>query len=113
MDAKLTTDELPVVAQGVQVHHHQHRRRGPRAGRFLGIVTLAVLGYYSLGLSAQQHQRESVQVPLHAQEYIDKCKNLHTLPAPPPDFNFRTESDRYVEGTTPVGVDISSPDYIQ
>ncbi|TRM69894.1 hypothetical protein BD626DRAFT_422385 [Schizophyllum amplum] len=38
-------------------------------------------------------------VPIHAQQTLDKCRNLHTKPGPPPDFNLRTESDRFVPGT--------------
>ena len=39
------------------------------------------------------------RLPIHAQETLNKCRNLHTKPGPPPDFNLRTESDRYVPGT--------------
>ncbi|KAL1759392.1 hypothetical protein FB107DRAFT_205135 [Schizophyllum commune] len=39
------------------------------------------------------------RLPIHAEETLNKCRNLHTKPGPPPDFNLRTESDRYVPGT--------------
>ena len=41
----------------------------------------------------------SVNIPFHAEETLQKCKYLHTLPGPPPDFNLRNESDRFVLGT--------------
>ena len=39
------------------------------------------------------------RLPIHVEETLNKCRNLHTKPGPPPDFNLRTESDRYVPGT--------------
>ncbi|KAG7441138.1 carbohydrate esterase family 9 protein [Guyanagaster necrorhizus] len=39
-----------------------------------------------------------VTIPLHAEEILQKCQNLHVLPGPPLS---RTESDRYVQTTRP------------
>ena len=42
---------------------------------------------------------QSSHIPVHAAEALQKCHNLHTKPAPPSDFNLRTESDRFASKT--------------
>ncbi|KAK0220507.1 carbohydrate esterase family 9 protein [Armillaria fumosa] len=40
-------------------------------------------------------------IPLHAEDILQKCRNIHVLPGPQPEFASRTESDRYVPSTRP------------
>ncbi|KAK0452688.1 carbohydrate esterase family 9 protein [Armillaria borealis] len=40
-------------------------------------------------------------IPLHAEEILQKCRNSHVLPRPPPEFASRLQSDRYVQSTQP------------
>ncbi|KAK0193022.1 carbohydrate esterase family 9 protein [Armillaria mellea] len=42
-----------------------------------------------------------VTIPLHAEDILRKCKNIHVLPVPQPEFLSRSESDRYVQSTRP------------
>ncbi|RDX49485.1 composite domain of metallo-dependent hydrolase [Lentinus brumalis] len=77
----------------------------PRLSRGLRIVLAS-----ALSLAAFQYLRlysdllsapENVQVPLRAPEWLDKCHLLNAKPGPPPDFNTRTQSDRFAPGTKP------------
>lgn len=43
--------------------------------------------------------KDSVRLPLHAKETLQKCSMLHVQPGPPADFARRTQSDRFVDGT--------------
>ena len=43
--------------------------------------------------------KDSVTLPIHAKETLQKCNMLHVQPGPPPDFARRTQSDRFVDGT--------------
>lgn len=61
----------------------------------LGILTGSSLLFFNTALNLGQ----SSHIPIHATETLQKCHNLHTKPAPPPDFNLRTESDRFTTGT--------------
>jgi hypothetical protein len=89
----LGPSQLPLAAQPSR---RPHRRFRTGKVLLLAIVTLVVLGYPFNGAT---ESRKSSHVPLHAQEALAKCRNLNVLPSPPPDFNSRTESDRYVPGT--------------
>lgn len=51
--------------------------------------------------SVFQESTSSV-VPINAHEILDKCRLLDIKPSPPPDFNLRKQSDRFVEGTKAV-----------
>ncbi|KAF9012180.1 composite domain of metallo-dependent hydrolase [Hymenopellis radicata] len=44
---------------------------------------------------------DAVPLPLHAEETIAKCRNLHSVPSPPRGFSDRERSDRFVPGTRP------------
>ncbi|KAH9930389.1 composite domain of metallo-dependent hydrolase [Amylocystis lapponica] len=46
-------------------------------------------------------ESDKATVPLHASEISDKCRLLDVKPGPPPDFNQRAKSDRFVPGTPP------------
>ncbi|KAJ3886963.1 carbohydrate esterase family 9 protein [Lentinula edodes] len=45
-----------------------------------------------------------VKVPINAQEIIRKCAHLNDIPGPPPSFDSRKESDRYVPETKPTWI---------
>ena len=79
----------------------QPRRRTPSRGlRFVLAIALAFVGFQYLRLySAVLKSSESVQIPFRAPEWLDKCQLLDAQPGPPPDFNTRTYSDRFVPGT--------------
>lgn len=47
--------------------------------------------------SKRYHRR-----PLHAEQVLQTCRNTRIAPGPPENFKSRTESDRYVPGTSPV-----------
>ncbi|KAM5543998.1 hypothetical protein V8D89_002615 [Ganoderma adspersum] len=79
----------------------QPRRRPSRGLRFVLAVALSLVVFQYLRLySAVLKSSESVQVPLRASEWLDKCQLLDAQPGPPSDFNTRTHSDRFVPGTT-------------
>ncbi|EPQ57395.1 carbohydrate esterase family 9 protein [Gloeophyllum trabeum ATCC 11539] len=40
-------------------------------------------------------------LPRRSSHTLQKCRSLNVLPGPPPDFNTRPQSDRFVEGTRP------------
>ncbi|TFK91320.1 composite domain of metallo-dependent hydrolase [Polyporus arcularius HHB13444] len=58
---------------------------------------LVVLGY-GYGI---EYEHIGVNVPLHAEDILDKCRLLEVPPGPPPDFYARERSDRFVTGTRP------------
>ncbi|KAG1808290.1 composite domain of metallo-dependent hydrolase [Suillus subaureus] len=65
-------------------------------------LTLCLISGASLLLSLSQLAllgKQSVQLPLHAEQILQRCNMLHVKPGPPSDFHQRTESDRFVEGT--------------
>ena len=79
----------------------QPRRRLSRGLRVLLAVALSLTAFQYLRLhSAVLKTSQSVQVPLRAAEWLDKCQLLNAMPGPPSDFNTRLHSDRYVPGTT-------------
>ncbi|KAI1784439.1 composite domain of metallo-dependent hydrolase [Ganoderma leucocontextum] len=79
----------------------QPRRRLSRGLRIVLAVALSFVAFQYLRLySAALKASGSVQVPLRAAEWLDKCQLLNVKPGPPSDFNTRTHSDRFVPGTT-------------
>ena len=91
----------------------QPRRRSPSRGlRFVLAVILSFVGFQYLRLySAVLKSSESVQVPLRAPEWLDKCQLLDAQPGPPPDFNTRTHSDRFVPGTRATLITVCGPTF--
>ncbi|KAI0777456.1 carbohydrate esterase family 9 protein [Trametes elegans] len=80
------------------------RLRHGRVGRALRVfvaaaLSLAVVQYVRVYTDLASSFPWSVEVPLRAQEYLDKCQLLGVKPGPPEDFNTRTQSDRFVPGT--------------
>lgn len=65
-------------------------------------LTLCFISVTSLLLSLSQLAllgKQSVQLPLHAEQIQQKCNMLHAKPGPPSNFHQRTKSDRFAEGT--------------
>ena len=94
MDKGLPTTVGVVPAQ-------RPRSRSRRAWRLLvAIISLAVI-QSTTNLFYTQRSTRTAQVPANAQEILDKCALLDVKPGPPPDFNLRQESDRFVAGTPP------------
>lgn len=86
------------------------RSRLPSLVRVLAVLTLslALVQYVRMYADvAGGAARKTVNVPLRAQEYLDKCALLEVKPGPPPDFNARTRSDRFVPGTKATLIKVS------
>ncbi|KAI0367317.1 carbohydrate esterase family 9 protein [Pilatotrama ljubarskyi] len=81
------------------------RVRRSRLSRTLRVISGIALCFVALQYvrvySELTSSSRSVRVPLHAQDYLEKCRLLDVEPGPPPDFNTREESDRFVPGTKP------------
>lgn len=99
-------DKLPMYGMPIgapaQAHPGPPLRR--RLLRFVLAAVLSVTVVQYLGLVAHLSDNgrgEAVNVPLRAQEYLDKCQLLNVKPGPPADFHTRTHSDRFVPGTHP------------
>ncbi|EMD37398.1 hypothetical protein CERSUDRAFT_114069 [Gelatoporia subvermispora B] len=73
------------------------------ARRLWHVVCLGVLSFVAVQilLSWDSTKATRAAIPLHAAEILDKCQLLDVKPGPPPDFNLRTQSDRFVPGTKP------------
>lgn len=82
----------------------EHRARGTVTRRQIYIIRLTLIGILSfVFLHASSvlrlNSQSSSTIPIHASEILQKCRHLHTKPGPPPDFNLREYSDRFVLGT--------------
>lgn len=98
--------KLPMYGMptGVPAQAHPGPPLRRRLLRFVLTAVLSVTVVQYLGLVAQlsgNDRGEVVNVPLRAQEYLDKCQLLNVKPGPPADFHTRTHSDRFVPGTQP------------
>jgi len=87
-------DKLPT-------YYYPADRPRRRWSRLTFALTLSVCSAISLVYLSQLVflGEQSVQLPLHAEETLQKCQMLHTKPGPLPDFHKRTQSDRFVKGT--------------
>ncbi len=86
----------------------QPRRRLSRGLRVVLAVALSFVAFQYLRLySAILTTSGSVQVPLRAPEWLDKCQLLNAKPGPPVDFNTRSHSDRFVPGTVTTLITVS------
>ena len=73
-----------------------------RKNKLARVVTLCGAAAVVWIWSASRHTlvlKDSVRLPIHAEETLQKCSMLHVQPGPPPDFARRTQSDRFVDGT--------------
>ncbi|KZP34599.1 composite domain of metallo-dependent hydrolase [Athelia psychrophila] len=73
------------------------RRRKHHLRLLVAIVTALFIAHASF--QTLQSRSQPVHVPLHAAKTLGKCRALHAKPGPPPDFNTRKTSDRFVRGT--------------
>ncbi|KAF8217751.1 composite domain of metallo-dependent hydrolase [Mycena galopus ATCC 62051] len=64
------------------------------------LLAASVLSYFSTYLLWPLNSH-SETLPIDAQTIIAQCKALHLIPGPPDDFQSRTQSDRFEEGTKP------------
>jgi hypothetical protein len=77
-------------------------RQRPRRSRLTLALTLCSISAAAFLVSLSQlasFGKQSVQLPFHAEQALQKCQMLHAKPGPLPNFHTRTESDRFVEGT--------------
>lgn len=97
--ATMESDKLPshFLNHAFVPAQSNRRRRVLTSLLFLGIL-LFILIQAVLTFHSQSPRTEST-VPIHASKTLQKCRHLHTKPSPPPDFNLRKQSDRYVPGT--------------
>lgn len=73
-----------------------------RKNRLTRVVTLCGVAAVVWIWSTSRYSlmaKDSVKLPIHAEETLQKCSMLHVQPGPPPDFARRTQSDRFVDGT--------------
>ena len=119
MPARDDKSSLPSYVEdesAVTASSEGQRRRKAKLSRGLRVVLGAVLSLVTLqcvGLSTglwkeQQH----VQVPLRAQEWLEKCQLLDVPPGPPPNFHARAVSDRFVPGTSPTLITVMGISYL-
>ena len=100
--------KLPSYTHEPQAQAARGRRRLSRGLRVVLATAFLVLSLQYLRLySSALGSSESVQVPLRAAEWLDKCQRLNVKPGPPPDFNTRTQSDRFVPGTRATLITVS------
>jgi hypothetical protein len=77
--------------------------RRPRRRLWHVLPLLAGMGLVYQALQATTlGPSKAVNVPLHAQETLVKCRSLHVTPGPPDNFHSRKVSDRFARGTKPV-----------
>ncbi|TDL21725.1 carbohydrate esterase family 9 protein [Rickenella mellea] len=83
---------------------HGGQRRARSSGRRSWTLLLVGLTLFAFGVHIQLNPwrgQRSVTIPLHAEHTIARCENLKLKPGPPPTFNERKQSDRFVPGTRP------------
>ncbi|KAJ7253712.1 carbohydrate esterase family 9 protein [Mycena haematopus] len=68
----------------------------------LAVVFLVIISVsYSLTNFLLWPKSRSETIPINAQAIVAQCKALHLTPGPSDDFQSRTQSDRFEEGTKP------------
>ncbi|KAK1230023.1 hypothetical protein PQX77_006906 [Marasmius sp. AFHP31] len=78
------------------------QRRRPRSLALLSpLIVFAVLSYFSAFSWNDEPEQHLTRLPRNAQQVIDKCAHLNTLPSPPKDFYNRTQSDRFDASLAP------------
>ncbi|KAJ3987627.1 composite domain of metallo-dependent hydrolase [Lentinula detonsa] len=84
----------------------RNSRQHPLLSAAFATGLLIVCGYAGLftaytAFQGPHPKKFSVQIPINANQIIQKCANLNVIPSPPSDFYSRKESDRHVSGTRP------------
>ena len=80
-------------------------RRAARRHRPWPIFILALLTFCVLGTHIHLTRptlNQTIRLPVNADAIRSRCENLKLVPGPPPMFNNRSASDRFVPGTKPV-----------
>ncbi|RPD56487.1 composite domain of metallo-dependent hydrolase [Lentinus tigrinus ALCF2SS1-7] len=92
---------LPVAVETTaHAQQCQHVLRHNRARILLSaLFVLAAVQCARLVSNLDVGSHTAVNVPLHAEEALSKCRLLQVPPGPSPAFNSRTQSDRFVPGT--------------
>ncbi|RDB24983.1 Imidazolonepropionase [Hypsizygus marmoreus] len=76
--------------------------RGFPVAMLLGVTVLATVFSLSfVQMKLQAGDSESARLPINAAQVLQKCRLLDVQPGPTADFQFRTQSDRFSEGTPP------------
>ncbi|KAH7911300.1 composite domain of metallo-dependent hydrolase [Hygrophoropsis aurantiaca] len=88
-------DKLPSYTQATG-----QRSRKSRLFLFLSLCCVSI-STLLLSLFGSNLTQESIQLPLHARQIVQKCQQLNAKPGPPSDFHSRTQSDRFEHGTRP------------
>ncbi|GJE95451.1 carbohydrate esterase family 9 protein [Phanerochaete sordida] len=90
---------LPAPASGQPAAKVGYRRTTVWKLSLTAIALLAVSQWTAI--KSQVGSQAPIQVPIHAEQILDKCRLLNVKPGPPEDFNLRKSSDRFVPGTKP------------
>ncbi|KAF8558348.1 composite domain of metallo-dependent hydrolase [Imleria badia] len=90
-------DKIPTYTRTGVVEKPQVRRN--MSARVLILCSVTVVVWLWSASRCTFAAKDSVMLPLHAEETLQKCSMLHAKPGPPPDFARRTQSDRFVDGT--------------
>ena len=78
------------------------KRRRPRSlALLLPLIVLAVLSYFSTFAPSDEQEQHLSRLPRNAQQVIEKCAQLNTLPSPPKNFYNRKQSDRFDASLAP------------
>ncbi|KIJ18775.1 hypothetical protein PAXINDRAFT_71407 [Paxillus involutus ATCC 200175] len=89
-------DKLPTYTEVAVEKPRPHRNR---LSRVLALCTTSAAIWLWSASRYVSPGKESVKLPLHAQETLQKCQMLNVKPGPPADFTERIQSDRFVHGT--------------
>ena len=101
MSSKSDWSELPGVS------HPRRAANTVKRPLLLALcATVATLSLYACNFYITATSRDAParvhRVPVNAQGILRQCASLRAVPGPPEDFQARTQSDRFEEGTRPV-----------
>ena len=90
---------LPVVVETTARTQHVSRHSRARVLLSALFVLAAVQCARVASTVGIGFSHATVNVPLHAEEALSKCRLLEVPPGPSPSFHTRSQSDRFVPGT--------------
>ena len=90
---------LPVVVETTARTQHVSRHSRARVLLSALFVLAAVQCARVASTVGIGFSHATVNVPLHAEEALSKCRLLEVPPGPSPSFHSRSQSDRFVPGT--------------
>lgn len=88
--------------------HGRLGKRGTPWRALLAALLVFVVIHNAISYLWSSLSTKSTNVPLNAEEILDKCRLLDVKPGPPPDFDLRKQSDRFVEGTKATIIKVAS-----